>query len=221
MQAISPMNLEESRQVMLQQQLRAGSVMEPRILQVLETMPREAFIPLSHRRLAFADAPMPLPCGQFTMSPLQEGLLLQALDIRLTDHVLEVGTGSGYVSACLARLSAQVTSVEIFPELAEAARKNIQAMNIANCEVVIGDVYELDPQLADVIAITGSLPAPDPRFDAWLTSGGRMFQIIGDGELMQAWRVRRTGEHDWQRERLFETAVPALLNALQRPKFQF
>ena len=221
MQAIRPMNLEESRQVMLQQQLRAGSVMEPGVLKVLETIPREAFIPLAHRQLAFADAPMPLPCGQFTMSPLQEGLLLQALDIRPTDHVLEIGTGSGYVSACLARLSTQVTTVEIFPELAETARDNLQAMNIVNCEVVIGDVYELSPPAADVIALTGSLPVADPRFDAWLTHGGRMFQIVGDSELMQAWRVRRTGEHDWQRERLFETAVPALLNALQRPKFQF
>lgn len=221
MQVISPMNLDESRQVMLQQQLRAGSVMEPRILQVLETTPREAFIPLSHRQMAFADAPMPLPCGQFTMSPLQEGLLLQALDIRPTDHVLEIGTGSGYVSACLARLSNQVTTVEIFPELAEAARENLRALNIANCEVVIGDVYELSPPAADVIALTGSLPAADPLFDAWLTNDGRMFQIIGDGQLMQAWRVRRTAEHDWQRERLFETAVPALLNALERPKFQF
>jgi protein-L-isoaspartate(D-aspartate) O-methyltransferase len=221
MQAINPMNLDESRQVMLQQQLRAGSVMDPRILEVLQTVPREAFIPASHRSLAFADAPIPLPCGQFTMTPLQEGQLLQALEIRPTDHVLEVGTGSGYVSACLARLSTQVSSVEIFPELAEAARENLQAMDIANCEVVIGDVYELSPPAVDVIALTGSLPAADSRFDDWLTQGGRMFQIIGDGQLMQAWRIRRTSEHDWQRERLFETAVPALLNALQQPIFQF
>ncbi|MGI9330729.1 MAG: protein-L-isoaspartate O-methyltransferase family protein [Gammaproteobacteria bacterium] len=215
------MNLNESRQVMLQQQLRAGSVMDPRVLHVLQTVPREAFMPPSHRQLAFADAPIPLPCGQFAMSPLLEGLLLQALDIRLTDHVLEVGTGSGYVSACMARLSTQVTTVEIFPELAEAAQDNLQAMDIANCEVLIGDVYELTPPAADVIAVTGSLPVADPRFDAWLNHGGRMFQIIGDGELMQAWRVCRTAESDWQRERLFETAVPPLLNGLQRPKFRF
>jgi len=155
------------------------------------------------------------------MSPLLEGLLLQALDIRPSDHVLEIGTGCGYLSACLARLSAQVTTVEICPELAETAENHLQAMNIANCEVIIGDVYELSPPAADVIALTGSLPMEDPRFDAWLTQGGRMFQIVGDGDLMQAWRVCRTGEHDWQRERLFETAAPPLLNALQRPKFQF
>ena len=214
-------NLEKARALMLHQQLRAGAVLDTRVLETLAAVPREAFVPDRYRGLAFADESIPLACGQCMMTPRQEGLLLQALAIRPDDRVLEIGTGSGYLAACLARLAAQVTSIEVFPELADTARLRLDAQGVANCEVVLGDVFQLGTQTADVIAVTASLPLADPRFEDWLRTGGRLFQIVGPSLPMHAWRVERTGESDYRRERLFETAIPPLLHAPRPPAFSF
>lgn len=214
-------NVELARTVMLQQQLRAGCVLDLRVLDTLATVPRELFVPLAYQGVAFADEAIPLARGQWMMTPLQEGLLLQALDIRPTDHILEIGTGSGYLTACLARLGAQVTSIELFPELADAARERLEAHHVGNCEVVLGNIFELDPRRADVIAVTGSLPLADTPFANWLKPGGRLFQVTGQSLPMLAWRIERRADNEFRRDRLFETSVPALMHAPAAEEFAF
>lgn len=215
------MQVRRARAVMLQQQLRAGSVLDSRVLDTLATVPRENFVPPAYQGVAFADESIPLPCGQHMMTPVQEGLLLQALAIRPADHILEIGTGSGYLTACLARLGAQVTSIELFPELADAARARLESHYVANCEVVLGDIFEMDAQHADVIAVTGSLPVNEARFADWLNVGGRLFQVTGQSLPMLAWRIERSADNEYRRERLFETAVPALIHAPAAERFAF
>jgi protein-L-isoaspartate(D-aspartate) O-methyltransferase len=111
--------------------------------------------------------------------------------------------------------------VEVFPELADTARARLEERGVANVEVVLGDVFQMGSQTADVIAVTGSLPVADPRFEDWLRIGGRLFQIVGASLPMQAWRVERPGESDYRRDRLFETAIPPLLHAPRPPAFSF
>ncbi len=215
------MNLNLARTVMLQQQLRAESVLDPRVLDTLATVPRENFVPPAYRGVAFADESIPLPCGQRMMTPVQEGLLLQALDIGPADRILEIGTGSGYLTACLARLGAQVTSIELFPELADAARTRLETQGVTNCEVVLGDIFEMDTQRADVIAVTGSLPVSHSQFAEWLNVGGRLFQVVGQSLPMFAWRIERVADREHRRDRLFETAVPPLVHAPVPAAFAF
>lgn len=215
------LNVNQARAVMIQQQLRAGTVLDPGVLDTLATVPREQFVPPAYRGVAFADESIPLPCGQCMMTPVQEGLLLQALNLRPTDRVLEIGTGSGYLTACLARLGARVTSIELFPELADTARDRLRSHGIENCEVVPGDIFETGAQRADVIAVTGSLPVAVSRFADWLNPGGRLFQVVGRSLPMHAWRIERAAGNDFHRRRLFETAIPALLHAPEAEPFVF
>ena len=215
------MQTESARQLMLQQQLRAGGVLQPHLLDVFARIPREDFVPASHRGVAFADAPIPLPAGQRMMTPLQEGLLLQALQIRPQDRIIEVGTGSAYLSACLAHLGEHLTSIEVHRELHETARQRLAEHGTRNCELLLADAWEFEPDTVDVVALTGSLPVADERFARWLNPGGRLFQIVGRGPGMQAWLVRRTGEGHWARQRLFETAVAPLEGAPAGARFAF
>ena len=156
------------------------------------------------------------------LTPQVEGRLLQALAIRGTDRVLEVGTGSGFLTACLARLASQVTSLEILPELADDARRNLRAVSTWNAEVRTEDVFGYRPdEPYDVIAVTGSVPEPDDRFQHWLAEGGRLFMVTGEDPLMQARLVTRQGPDQWSTTTLFETSLPALLNATPPSKFRF
>jgi protein-L-isoaspartate(D-aspartate) O-methyltransferase len=216
------MNVELARTQMVNQQVRAWDVLDPVVLSVLTRVPREQFVPPRFRNLAFADTGIPLGAGQVMMTPQVEGRLLQALAIRGTDRVLEVGTGSGFLTACLARLGSRVTSLEILPELADAARRNLQGVATWNAEVRTGDVFQYRPgESYDVIAVTGSVPRPDERFQGWLADGGRLFIVVGEDPLMQARLVTRQGPEQWTTTTLFETSVPALLNAPPPSKFRF
>jgi protein-L-isoaspartate(D-aspartate) O-methyltransferase len=215
-------NVEAARTQMVNQQVRAWDVLDPAVLAVLAQVPREQFVPPRFRNLAFADIAIPLGSGQSMMTPQVEGRLLQALTLRGTDRVLEVGTGSGFLTACLARLAQQVTSLEILPELAGAARRNLRGVSTWNAEVHTEDVFEYRPgQLYDVIAVTGSVPKPDERFQHWLADGGRLFMVTGEEPLMQARLVTRQGPDQWTATTLFETSLPALLNAPPPSKFIF
>jgi protein-L-isoaspartate(D-aspartate) O-methyltransferase len=216
------MNVEDARTQMVNQQVRAWDVLDPAVLSVLTQVPREQFVPPRFRDLAFADTGIPLAGGQFMMTPQVEGRLLQALAIRGTDRVLEVGTGSGFLTACLARLGSRVTSLEIRPELADSARRNLQGVATWNAEVRTEDVFQYRPaEPWDVIAVTGSLPQPDDRFQHWLAEGGRLFVVVGQDPLMQARLVTRQGPDQWTTTTLFETSVPSLINATPPSKFRF
>jgi len=215
-------NVEDARTQMINQQVRAWDVLDPVVLSVLAQVPREQFVPPRFRSLAFADTEIPLAGGQLMMTPQVEGRLLQALALRGTDRVLEVGTGSGFVTACLARLASRVTSLEILPDLADGARRNLRGVATWNAEVRTEDVFQYRPgEDYDVIAVTGSLPQDDTRFQHWLAEGGRLFMVVGEGPLMQARLVTRQGPQQWATTTLFETSVPALLNAPLPSKFRF
>jgi protein-L-isoaspartate(D-aspartate) O-methyltransferase len=216
------MNVEEARTQMVNQQVRAWDVLDPAVLSVLAQVPREQFVPPRFRALAFADTEIPLGSGQVMMTPQVEGRLLQALAIRGTDRVLEVGTGSGFLTACLARLGSRVTSLEILPELADTARRNLRGVATWNAEVRTEDVFQYRPaEPWDVIAVTGSVPQPDDRFRHWLADGGRLFIVVGQPPLMQARLVTRLGPDQWTTTTLFETSLPALINATPPSKFRF
>ncbi len=215
-------NVEAARTQMVNQQVRAWDVLDPAVLAVLAQVPREQFVPPRFRNLAFADIAIPLGSGQSMMTPQVEGRLLQALTLRGTDRVLEVGTGSGFLAACLARLTSQVTSLELLPELADTARRNLRGVSTWNTEVLTGDVFGFRPDTPyDVIAVTGSLPKPDDRFQHWLADGGRLFLVTGEDPLMRARLVTRQGPDQWSTTTLFETSLPALLHAAPPSKFIF
>jgi protein-L-isoaspartate(D-aspartate) O-methyltransferase len=213
-------NTEFSRTQMVNQQVRSWDVLDPAILAVLGTVPREQFVPPRYRTLAFADTCIPLPGGQSMLAPKLEGRLLQALSPAASEQVLEVGTGSGFMTACLAALGGKVTSLEILPELAGTAREKLAAYRGA--EVLNIDAFEFSPtKRFDVIALTGSLPLRDRRFEEWLAVGGRLFVVCGQPPRMEARLVRRLAENEWATEILLETVLPPLRNAPGHQAFIF
>lgn len=215
------MNFEQARFNMVEQQVRTWEVLDQRVLDAVSSLPRECFVPAEYRRLAYADTPLPLPDGQQMMTPGVEARMLQALASRPGERVLEVGTGSGYITALLTVLGAHVTSVELSPRLHQMARENLAAEGIANVTLVHGDALMGWPQGApwDAIAVTGSVPVPGSHFQQQLAVGGRLFIVVGEEPAMQALLVTRTGEQEYAREYLFETVVPPLIGARPRPTF--
>ncbi len=216
------MNTEPLREQMIEQQVRAGDVLDDRVLEAMREIRREVFAPEAYRQVAYADAPIPIPNGQSMLPPIVHGRMLQALAATPEDVGLLVGTGTGYFAACLGRLASRVRAIEIFPDLVERTRANLFAVAVNNVGVELGDGMQLDEQSAyDVIAITGSLPLYDERFQRALRIGGRLFVVVGQAPVMEAWKVTRIGEREWQRESLFETVIDPLINAPQPPRFVF
>lgn len=216
------MNIELAREQMIEQQVHAWDVFDERVLTTMREVRREQFAPSPYDTVAFADAGIPLPHGQTMLPAKIQGRILQALAPTPSDIALEVGAGSGYLSACLGRLAARVRSVEIFPELAELAQRNVFAAAVNNVSVDAADGMQLTEQSAyDVIAVTGSLPLYDERFQQALRIGGRLFVVVGQAPVMEAWQVTRVGEREWQRVSLFETVIAPLLNAPRPSEFVF
>ena len=216
------MNIELARQQMIEQQVHAWDVFDERVLTTMRQVRREQFAPSPYDAVAFADAVIPLPRSQVMLPAKIQGRILQALAPNPSDIALEVGAGSGYLSACLGRLSARVRSVEIFPELAELAQRNLFAAAVNNVSVDVADGMQLTEQSAyDVIAVTGSLPLYDERFQQALRIGGRLFVVVGQAPVMEAWQVTRVGEREWQRVSLFETVIAPLVNAPRPSEFVF
>lgn len=211
-----------ARRQMIEQQVRAWAVLDAAVLETMGRVPREAFVPPAYRDLAFADMAVPLGHGQHMLTPTLEGRILQALELRADDEVLEVGTGSGYFAACLGELTRSVTSLEIFADLADAARTSLARSGASNVRVETVDAFarEYDSRY-DVIVLTGSLPVYDPRFESLLAEGGRLFAVVGTGHAMDGRRITCTGPGQWRRESLFETAVDSLVHATEPPRFVF
>ena len=216
------MNPEFAREQMIKQQVRAGAVLEATILDAVASVNREYFVPTEYAGVAFADCNIPLAHGQCMMSPLLEGQLLQALDPRVGDEVLEVGTGSGFLAACLAVLSRQVHSVEIFPDLTKMAQANLDRSGVDNVSLTTMNALQLDAERKyDVIAVTASLPEYDPGFELALKPGGRLFVIVGEEPIMRARLVTRIGDDEWLTEQLFETVITPIREFAAPDHFRF
>ncbi|HEY7377590.1 MAG TPA: protein-L-isoaspartate O-methyltransferase [Steroidobacteraceae bacterium] len=216
------MNIEIARRQMIEQQVRAWEVLDNRVLGALAQVRREIFVPQGYRELAFADTQIPLGHGQFMLAPKVEGRFLQALELTPADQVLEIGAGSGFFAACLSRLARSVRSLEIFPELTAFARENLRASGVGGVQVETCDAMTLDESRRyGAIAVTGSLPVYDARFERALEIGGRLVVVVGQPPVMEALLVRRASETQWVRESLFETVIEPLVNAPQAPRFLF
>ena len=218
---MTEMNFELARHNMIEQQIRPWEVLDQRVLDLIARVPREDFVPGTYRKMAFTDMNIPLGRGQVMMSPKVEARMLQALDVKPNETILEVGTGSGYVTALLANLGRHVYTVEIIPEFKLGAERKLAAHDLHNVNLEVADAacgWERHGPY-DVIAITGSLPLLPESFQQSLTVGGRLFVIVGDSPVMQALLITRVGEDEWTRETLFETDLPALLNAPEPQRF--
>ncbi len=214
--------IEFARSQMVMQQIRAWDVFDSEVLEVLGDVPRERFVPPEFASLAFAETQIPLGHGQFMMPPTVEGRLLQALKLLPMEDVLEIGTGSGFLAACLSRLARSVTTIDIFPDFTSTAAETLAREGIGNVTVETMDAArELPEGPFDAIAITASLPMVDPRFLEPLRPGGRLFVIVGQPPVMEARLVVRGADGRTSATALFETNVPPLLNALQPPAFRF
>lgn len=218
---MNDMNFEQARFNMVEQQVRTWDVLNPLVLDVIHTVPREAFVPEEFRKLAYADTAIPLNAEQKMMKPVIEGRLLQGLDVQPEDKILEVGTGSGYLTAVLSKLGCHVYSVEIDPELKAAAEKKLAANNITNITLDVGDAADGWDKYGpyDAIAITASLPEVPESFKKSLAIEGRLFAVVGDAPAMKGILLTRTGENEWIEESLFETDLPRLTNIVEKKPF--
>jgi protein-L-isoaspartate(D-aspartate) O-methyltransferase len=211
-----------ARQQMVDQQIRTWEVLDPRVLDVFAMVPREAFVPPEYRELAFADTPIPIGLGQSMLAPKIQGRILQALSVSTNDSVLEVGSGNGYLAACLSLLGRATRSIDIHPQFTASARANLRAVPSASVEFETRDAFSSAPLGEyDAIAVTGSLPVYDARFERSLRLGGRLFAIVGEAPVMDAILVRRVDNAEWIRESLFETVVEPLINASAAQRFVF
>jgi protein-L-isoaspartate(D-aspartate) O-methyltransferase len=216
-----------AREMMVEQQIRPWDVLDLRVLDLLARLPREAFVPEAHRALAYADLEIPLGHGVRMMKPVVEGRMLQALDVQPGDEVLEIGTGSGFISACLGELAREVTSLEIQPQLAESARARLTAARLGNnVRIEVADaLHYVTERRFDAICVTAAVTEIPPLFASWLRPGGRLFAIRGKSPVMEAVLLHREGDNaDVNRmrtESLFETDIDYLRGSAPTPQFNF
>ncbi len=216
-------DVERARFNMVEQQIRPWEVLDQQVLDLLFQVHREDFVPASCRMLAFADMEIPLGHGEKMLSPKLEARIIQELRIQPTDRVLEVGTGSGYMTALLAGLAAHVYTVDIVPEFTQAAAARLRAHGIANVTVETGDAARGWDKHApyDVIVVTGSLPVLPPAFQGSLQPGGRLFAVVGEAPIMEARLVTCISRGVYNAMDVFETCISPLRNAIQPERFVF
>ena len=216
-------NIEQARYNMIEQQVRTWEVLDPAVLDAMREVPREDFVPARYRRLAFSDLRIPLAHDQTMMKPIEEGRMLQSLQIGPGQRVLEIGTGSGFTAACLVHLGAEVVSVEIHEGLAEGARKHLKRLAVAGVEVIHADALrDFDPDgRFDALMVTSSSAKVPERFLDWVGEGGRLFAVRGHGPAMEAVCLTKISAEHWHTESLFETDLPRLVGAEDKPVFEF
>ena len=213
---------EQARFNMIEQQIRTWEVLDPAVLDLLKAVPREAFVPERYQGLAFADLEIPLGHGQVMLSPKLEARMLQALGVKKTDSVLEIGTGSGYMTALLAKQAKEVFSVELNSELSSAAAQKLVAHGISNIILEVGDAaHGWKNDLFDVMVLTGSVPVLPQAFEQQLRVGGRLLAVVGESPVMEAVLVTCVSAGVYRRVSLFETSIPSLLHAEQPERFSF
>lgn len=219
-------NMREARFNMIEQQIRTWEVLDPKVLTLLNEVPRENFVPSAYSGLAFADIEIPLGEGQSMLHPKLEARMLQALNVQKTHHILHVGTGSGYFTALLASLAKHVVSIDIHAELSRQAAKNLAQNNIQNVKLevadgVFGQAGKVNQAFYDVIVYTGSSPVEPVGVRQQLNIGGTLLIVLGNAPVMQATQIQRVSETGFKQNVLFETCIPALMNAPQAQQFEF
>jgi protein-L-isoaspartate(D-aspartate) O-methyltransferase len=208
---------------MIEQQIRPWDVLDPEVLELLHVVKRENFVPAAHKALAFVDAEIPLPGGQSMLNPKVEARLLQDVNLKKHENVLEIGTGSGYMAALLAHKGRHVTTVEVSPELKALAEKNLADNGVTNVTVELGNGAQgwTNGAPFDVIVVSASLPVLPEALLQQLKVGGRLAVIIGQSPAMKAQLITRTGEAGYDTRTLFETDVKALSSATTPSTFTF
>lgn len=214
------MNLDQARFFMVEQQIRPWDVLDPQVLDLLETLPRHGFVLPDQQKLAYSDIELPIGENQHMLMPKIEAKILQAIDVAETDDVLEIGTGSGYMTALLSALAKSVTTVEIHESLQQIAKARLTDFN--NIRFQLGDASQTWNDLSDydVIVLTGSCGKVPESYKTKLKLGGRLFAIVGSSPAMEAKLITRLSEHEWLEESLFETDVTPLINAASKPAFK-
>lgn len=211
----------KARETMVEQQVRPWDVFQPRVLETIARLPRERFVADAHRALAYSDLALPIGHGESMLKPVIEGRALEALAIGAGEDVLEIGTGSGYLTACLGALARDVVSLERHADLAEAARGRLQAQAIANVRIETADAFAWDTERRfDAICVGGAVDAVPARFVRWLRPGGRMFVVHGHAPAMEAALVRPAADAGFVVESLFETELPYLAGGAPAPQFR-
>ncbi len=225
------MDFDKARFNMVEQQVRPWDVLDPRVLEVISEIPRENFAPDQYKNLAYVDTGIPLgsyvvnhsgnhkilhPCNM--AHPIIDGRILQELDINDEDLILEIGTGSGYLTACLAKLGRHVDSVDINEDMTTMATKNLQTLGINNVNLSTGDASKTWQQKRnyDVIAITAAMKTIPDSYKKLLKIDGRMFVVAGDAPAMTAYRVTRTEKNKWTTEKLFETSIEPMIEPVKQ-----
>jgi protein-L-isoaspartate(D-aspartate) O-methyltransferase len=217
------MNVEQARHNMVEQQIRTWEVLDQAVLDLLYAVPREEFVPAAFRKLAFVDMEIPIGEGETMMAPKIEARLIQALALRKTDRVLDVGTGSGYLTALLARCAAHVYSLEIRPALAAFGRENLARHGADNVTLEVGDGARGDAKRApyDAIVLPGSTPVLPATLKEQLAPGGRLFAVVGEPPVMVAQLITCTAPGAYGTTGLFDTVLAPLANAERPPRFTF
>ncbi len=217
------LDVERARFNMVEQQIRPWEVLDQRVLDLLARVKREEFVPPQYRSLAFFDMEIPIGRGEKMLAPKMEARLVQELTLEPSDRILEVGTGSGYMTALLAALGARVYSVDIVPDFTRSAQEKLTAHGIANATLDTGDAARGWERQApyDAIVLTGSVPVLPEAFQRSLNPGGRLIAIVGEPPVMQARLINCVAAGAYRTTGLFETCIPSLKNALQPERFVF
>lgn len=216
-------DFETARRVMAEKQVRTWDVLSQRVLETMENMPREHFVPDRYRKLAYADMQIPIGHGQVMLNPKIEGRILQALHPERHESVLDIGTGTGYLSACLARMARSVLSVDIIPEFRQPAQERIKALGIDNVECDTADAsHGLDRKdQFHTVVVEAGLPKLREDFHRHVREGGRLLLIVGTHPIMEGWLFTRVSDQGWTSESLFDTLIPNIIDPSERPEFDF
>ena len=217
------MDIKKARKNVIEQQIRPWGGLNVRANQALSDIPRENFVPEEYLSLVFADIEVPLVGGAKMFSPKIEGRILDSLDIQGHETVLEIGTGSGYFTSVLAKLSQSVVTIELDEQLSESAQNKIKELNLNNITFINDDAlaYNFDNEQYDTIVIGSALPNKNESFFRLLKPGGKLFMVVGAINQMQATLVQRTSENDWQSKSLFETHLDYMKGTEPSVKFAF
>jgi protein-L-isoaspartate(D-aspartate) O-methyltransferase len=213
------LNVEQARHSMIEQQIRPWNVVDLQTLDTLNVVPREKFVPVQYKHLAFSDAALPLGHNQWMFKPVLEGRMLQALKVKADDDALVIGTGSGFITACLSHIARAVTSIDVHGDFIESAKVKLKQLECNNVKLEQADVFSFEPNHQfDAIAVTGAVADIPVKFMQWLRPNGRLFVIHGTSPAQEAVCITRVGE-SYETESLFETDIPFLIGAAPKALF--